>query len=562
MGNDKSSRRLFLKAGAALANGIAIASNPALYSATFAAAAPNGGLARAANVDLAEFGLSAANDAVQNDLAMRHALDHARAVASLGGVRLYCAAGSYNFSLSSAWQLPAGVLFDLGGKARTVWRRTDSQSCNWFEAKNIAGNIGFRGATFVGNSVASANGDGCLLFAELNDAAVQDMSDFLFDDIELQNLRGDGWLFFLCRSGSNRDISQIRVMDSCSFTSHQGNARGPNQRGIWSSCMVFQGNMDPYGSAGRIRNVNVGRVKADIPDIKSLVIVWGGVEDARIVGPSVKACGTGGVGDDSGAYCIMVGNETVGGPNPGRVSIVGPRIDACRSVGVYFVAWGGTNVGQYEFDGTGGHINNVTDLLNSSLPKGAIASTDGPNIVTIKNLVCDCVTSALDMRLYTGARLNVDGVKATNIATKQSGVFIIGQSGNAGPTGAIELKNLSIASPNPGVTGIRLPPCRTGYGDVLIDGDTNIDVSYIGISAYNEASHTPLVQFAHLKLSGHMTLRNAAAGQIVLQNNASLIDLDAVIDSYRPHTGRSEDTRFKYEGCTHLSLKSQVSIVD
>lgn len=515
---------------------------------------------RPSSVDLAGFGLSAANSGADNDRAIRKALAHAVKAASKGGVRFTCAAGHYKFALSTPWILPANVLFDLGGMPDTVWHRVDQSAVNWFETKNIAGNIGFRGARFIGNSRATVNGNGCFLFAELTAAASATMAGFTFDDLAFENFAGDGWLYFICRDGAKKDLSQIRIGDNCHFKSRPDNARGPNTREIWSSCMIFQGNYGTDGSSGRIRDVRVGQVKADIADVKSLAIVWGGTEDVVIDHPLVEACGTGAIGDDSGAYCIVVGNETVGAPNPDRIAIKGPRIRACRSVGVYYVAWGGTNIGKYVFDGRGGYINNVTDTKNGTLSKGAIASTDGPNEITIRNLTCDSVTSALDMRLWSGATLLADGVKASNIAAGKAGILIGGQSANKARTGDITLLNLDLSSKQKGTTGVRFLSNKHGYGDILIGGDINIDVTFIGISAYKESGRSPMDQFASLILTGDMHLRNAAAGQIVLQDNTSPITLDAEIESYRPTTHKLQDKRFKYDGSARLRRREIVRI--
>jgi hypothetical protein len=514
------------------------------------------GSAPAQEMTLAQFGVSPEASPQQNDRGVRAAL---RAAA---GGPLTFSAGRYRFALTSPWQLGPGVSIVGAGKGSTVLERTDRDPCNWFDTRDHRGANAFRGFTAIGNGRAVLNGNGGFLLASTTSAAAKPLRDISLSAVELRNFGGDGWIFFLVAPGSTHGIEHIAVDGDCSFVSAPGNARGPSDRAIWSSAIIIQGSLEPAGQGGIIRNATIGSVSADIPHIKSLCIIWGAVDGARIVRPQIERCATIGIGSDSGGYALVVGNETLGAANPERVQIIGPVINACQSVGLYLVSWGGDG-GSVAFDGTSGSIANVTDTHNGILPKGAIAATIGATTVTIRNLRAVNCSAALDLALGPGTILLVDGVEAEGIPANQNGVRIQRHYGGNEPDrpSQIELRNLHIQSSAAGVTGLRFITTRS-LGRVVLGGEIDIDVPFIGVSAYRESGSGEVAPFESFSWQGEATIRNAIAGAIVLRDNASPLMIDAQIRIQRGDAPGPRDHRFKADGARGLQVNGSIAIED
>jgi len=510
-------------------------------------------------VDAADFGAAPGADPRRNDQAVRAALSE---LGRTGGGTLNFAAGRYRFSLARPWEMPAGVGIAGAGKGETLLERADNSPCNWIDTRDHGGVHAFRGFTAIGNSRATINGDGAFLLASTTPAARAPLREISFGSVELRNFGGDGWLFFLIAPGSRQGIEGITIDGDCSFVSAPGNARGPTNRAIWSSAIIVQGSIDRKGQGGVIRNVEVGPASADIPHIKNFCVIWGAVDGARITRPRIERCGTSGIGADSGAYALMVGNETVGAANPERVEILGPVIGACRSVGLYLVSWGGDG-GSVTFDGAGGSISNVTDTANGTLPKGAIAATIGATSVTIRNLRATNCVAALDLALGPGTNLVVDGVEAEGMPANQSGIRIMRHYGGYEPNRAsrIALRNLRVHSSAPGVTGLRFFTTRS-LGAIELGGTIDIDVPFIGVSAYREDGRGDLASFDSFTWQGSATIRNAVAGAVVLRNNVSPLAIDADIRIQRGEAPGPRDHRFKADGARNLRIGGSISIED
>ena len=510
-------------------------------------------------LDAANFGVAPGADPRRNDQGVRTALAELRR--SGGGV-LSFAPGRYRFSLATPWELPPAVGIAGAGKAVTTFERADNDPCNWIDSRDHAGDHSFSGFTAIGNGRATVNGNGAFFLGSTTPAAERPLRDIRFSSVELRNFGGDGWIFFLVAARARHGIESVAIDGECSFISSPGNARGPTVRSIWSSAIIFQGSIDQKGQGGVIRDVSVGPVTADIAHIKSLCVIWGAVEGARITRPRIERCGTSGIGDDSGAYALVVGNETLGAANPDRIEIVGPVIRSCRSVGLYLVSWGGDG-GSVSFDGTGGLIANVTDTANGSLPKGAIAATVGATSITIRNLRTSNCVAALDLALGPGTNLLVDGVEAEGVPANQSGIRIARHIGGYEPdrVSRIALRNLRIRSSAPGVTGLKFASSRS-LGAVELGGTLEIDVPFIGISAYREDGRGDAAPFESFTWQGAATIRNALAGAVVLRNNISPLSIDADIRIQRGDSPGPRDHRFKADGARNLRVNGSILIED
>lgn len=513
--------------------------------------------ARGVGVPASQFGMQPGASGEANEQAMRRAIEAAR---SQGGLELLFDPGVYRFAVRYPWILPAGMRFVGAGKAQTLLQRVDANPCSWIVARNSVGRYGFRGFTALGNGHASNSGDGAFFDAQLDSHAQEAMQDFAFDAIELRNFGGDGWIRFVIEGAAAHDIRNIRIAESCSFRSSSGNSRGPRDLGIWSSAIVFRGSLDTQGAGGRIRDAFVGPVAADIPHIKSLCVIWGGVVGARVERPVIERCGTIGIAGNCGAYAIAIGNETRGAPNPDRIEIIAPVIKACLSVGVYSACWGGKG-GAISFDGAGGYIANVTDKENGSLPKGAIAATDGATTLTIRNLRAINCIAAIDAPLATGAVLLVDGVDAQKVPANGVGVRVAMQEGftNTGPARQITLRNIRVQSDAPGVAGIKFDT-RYPLGPVRIEGVLDIDVPYIGVSAYDEARERGAAPFSTFEWSGRATIRNARAGAIAFRNNLSPLVVSAEIVIERGDVPGNREPRIKAGGARNLKISGRMRI--
>jgi hypothetical protein len=520
---------------------------------------PKSGFAAARVVRVSDFGVTPAGNPVTNDLGMRKALATAE---RLGGAQLAFAAGTYNFSVTSPWQLGAETHFIGAGKSQTVLKRIDRKSVNWIQTLNSRGGNRFSGFTAIGNSQSFVHGDGAFLYCQLDKAAKAHHSRVQFDNVELQNFRGAGWIFLIMLGPCHFDFRDIVIDGNCSFVSRTGNARGANDIGVLASVLNFQGNIDADGSAGRIRNVRVGPAVSDIPHIKSFCVIWGGVKDVVIDHPVIERCGTIGIAPNSGAYAIMVGNETVGAPNPDQVNILGPTIKACQSVGVYFVNWGGIG-GTNRFDGRGGYIANVTDSENGTLPKGAVTATDGETRLEIRNVKAVNCVSAVDIPLANRASVLIDGVDATRIHANQFAIRVGMQGGlpSNRPASEIEIRNVRVRSTAPFVTGIKFTTERN-MGKVTLGGVIDIDVPYIGISAFAEIGEASVTPFDQFTWAGNATFANCSAGAIVLRNNISPMTILATIRIQRGEQAGMRDTRIKADNAAALSVMGSVMIDD
>jgi hypothetical protein len=93
-----------------------------------------------------------------------------------------------------------------------------------------------------------------------------------------------------------------------------------------------------------------------------------------------------------------------------------------------------------------------------------------------------------------------------------------------------------------------------------LSGRIDLDVPYIGISAYQEHGSTEVDPFSSFNWEGDAVIRNAVAGAIVFRNNVSPLNITANIVILRGEILGARDHRVKADGALNMNLEGSVQI--
>jgi hypothetical protein len=293
------------------------------------------------------------------------------------GGQIVLPAGTFNIASASLGTNGLSILANTaiigdvsGGTSIVV---TGTTQCNLFRFDNRS-NVTIRNIRMRGNNQASDSANGSAVYARQTTGATAVMQNITVEKCRLENFKGDYWLRFESLSATHA-FRQIRVSD-CVFMSESGNARGPTNVGIPSTCVQFYG---PESGSVHIEDVLVSGCVADIPHIKSFLIAWQGVRRLRASNNIVRGTGTdAAISNDVGAYAFLVYWLSTGGPRPDRIELIDNLVDGVRSCGLYAV-----QPLRLLVDGL--ECYNQTDVVDATLPKGAVAINGGTQ-VTVRNV--------------------------------------------------------------------------------------------------------------------------------------------------------------------------------
>lgn len=283
-----------------------------------------------------------------------------------GGSRPYAGTGTWN--LNSALlpiAIPGSNMTMIGdGVDQTIFQVTGASPNNIFTSLNKT-RIKFDGITWRGNSQSStAYLDGAFWYCQMDNTAAAVCDGFRVQNCRFENFKGSYWMWFL-NTSSTYAMRNIRITRN-DFTSFAGNSRDPTTRSEAATCVAFQGSTT--SANGLVADILVTDNVAECTYIKSFVNLWHGTLRSRVAKNTVLNAGVTGANDDCGAYAVLVYDNSGGGGGaaPDQADIINNNLIAPRSCGVY-----AANASRMRV--MGGFITGQTDLVDATLPKGAIA---------------------------------------------------------------------------------------------------------------------------------------------------------------------------------------------
>jgi len=347
-----STRRMLIPLLAALP--VAIGSK-ALYALV---ADPEGQADETGSVRLAAFG--GGPGAADNSGPMRAAL---AALSAQGGGVLEIGTGTHRFASNALRNvgiaLPAGVTVRGAGRAATRLQITGAGACNLFVALDRS-RIAIEDLAIIGNNVASSggsDGSGAAVRWILTAAATGDMTDFAVRRVHMENFRGPYWLDVQnVGDGTRRFAMRGIALQDISFTSRPGNAINPRDVRFNSAAICVN------GSGGPVRDVAVSDLTGDARHIKTGLILYQQVVDARLERLRIANAGREGATDDAGGYAIQVYDSLY---RMRGIMLSDPVVTDPRSVGIYVAGATGVTI-------VNAAVSGQSDQRGETLPKAAI----------------------------------------------------------------------------------------------------------------------------------------------------------------------------------------------
>lgn len=312
----------------------------------------------------------AKGDGLEDDTAAIQA-----ACTAAAGKRLYFPSGTYNTTGSIT--LPSNIAIEGNGDSSKIVV-TGTGTNNIFNGTNIT-NVSIRKIWFYGNNQSDASGNGLCLYINQTAGAAAAGKNFVVEDCRLDNFKGDYWLYFV-NSHTTHEMQEIFVRRN-RFTSYSGNARNGATPAVPSACVSVQGS-----TAGAVaRNIYIQDNVADCQYIKTFSILWQGCRGAVVSRNTVRNAGTdASISNDAGAYAFAIYDSS--SLNVPRDFLYdGNIVDGVRSCGIYAAA-------AVKVRFTNNKINNQTDTVTTTLPKGGIVLNSCTDFIISGNEVRDCAT--------------------------------------------------------------------------------------------------------------------------------------------------------------------------
>jgi hypothetical protein len=245
---------------------------------------------------------------------------------------------------------------------------------NLFYGQNIT-NTNFSNLGFYGNNQAVSSGDGQAIRCLLTTGATKNWENIEIINCKFDNFKGDYWIN-IYNTNLTYKIDGVTIK-ACKFQSYTGNSRNGSSTGVASACINISG---LYGQVNYIENINVSNNFADANYIKSFLLLFSGTKNIKIDGNILKSSGLSSeISNESAAYAIMAydsSNVNV----PRNITITNNQIIGVRSCGLYMA-------GATEILIDGNIISGQIDVVNTSLPKGAISLNGCNNIVVNGNIL-------------------------------------------------------------------------------------------------------------------------------------------------------------------------------
>lgn len=288
-----------------------------------------------------------------------------------GGGTLEVPRASYSLDSTELGQpifVPSNVTVELNKSIFTITGTAQINSV--FRSVNNS-NVTIRNGEFFGNSKATGYNDGALLNYVLDGTATADARNIRVEDLYLENFAANYWIS-VENTSSNEELDGVNI-ERIRFKSLPGNTYDADITRNASVVAVTAGGFI-NGTSGRIRNVTISDISGDASHIKSGVIVYHNVHNAKIEKLTILNAGySGAIPDDSGAYALQVYDST------GLAEIVSIRNVTLsgRSCCAYIAGGNGVTIEDFNLFGQ-------ADQVNGTLPKGALVFNGTVN-ATAKN---------------------------------------------------------------------------------------------------------------------------------------------------------------------------------
>ena len=326
-----------------------------------------------------------------------------------GGGTLEVPRGSYNLDsaeLNLPINVPGNVTIECNKSVFTITGTAQTNAV--FTATNVS-NVTIRNGECFGNSKATGYNNGAFFNYFLNNTATANTRNIRVEDFYLENFAANYWMW-VENTSVDRQVSGVNF-ERISFTSRAGNTYNSDITFNASVIAVTAGSPDLVGtSPGRVNNLTILGVFGDATHIKSGVIVYHNVHNAKIDNISVFNAGySGAIPDDSGSYALQVYDATGLAEN---VNLRNLNLSG-RSCCAYIA--GGNRVTVEDFVMFG-----QTDAVAGTLPKGGLVFNGTVNAVARNGIIRDSFLglTATGPSLNKRCNLLIDNVEADiNVAT-------------------------------------------------------------------------------------------------------------------------------------------------
>lgn len=348
-----------------------------------------------------------------------------------GGGTLNVPRGSYNLAsaeLSTPITLTDNITVKGNGSLLTITGTSFFASI--FRAVN-ASNVLISDLLALSNNKAVADATSGAFFNFVHDSSGAGVENIRVEHVRLQNFAAERWISIV--NSAAHPIRGVRIND-VSAISQTGNSLNPNSIVVGASAIFLFGNTQP------ILDVEINNLYCEAQDIKCGITIFHKVQGVIINKPTISSAGQNGAADDKGAYAINIYGD-VG--ELSNVTINSPIITSPRSCGIYLRGVDGVAI-------TNPRISGQTDLVSSTLPKGAIA-TNGASNVTVSGGKLS--SNAFDVSLVattSSTAFNVSLRGMTTTGATQYSVLLNPASGSGSPFG-FEMANCLLDSAANGV---------------------------------------------------------------------------------------------------------------
>jgi hypothetical protein len=297
-----------------------------------------------------------------------------------------------------------------------------------FRCANVQ-QISFAEFTLIGNSRANAYANGAAIAwtGNLNSP----LRHLKVENCTFENFGGDYWIYV---QNLGTAAMQDVTVSGCTFISRTGNARQPKGIGADSSCIGVIGSST--SRTGLVERIGISNNTACCDYIKSFFVAYRSTRYIEVCANRVLNCGQQEIGDNCGAYALML-YDSSGFQPPDTWVIDANLLVAPRACGIYLAACtrgtisGNTITGQY-------------DQRDESIPKGGVAMNAASRLSVIGNTILDCFRSiaivghAFDVALKSNT---LDSTMKDAIGVRISGgtltnVDVVGNSMNMSGSGA------------------------------------------------------------------------------------------------------------------------------
>ena len=300
------------------------------------------------------------------------------AVTASVGKRLYFPAGTYNTTGNIT--LTSNIFIYGDGEASKIVV-TGVGTNNIFNGSDVT-SVAFDRLWLYGNNQANASGNGLAIFIYQTTNASAIGRNFYITNCRFDNFKGDYWVYFT-NDSTTYEMQNFYVCNN-TFNSYPGNARNGATPAVPSSCVSIQGST----AGANAVNINVLNNIANCQYIKTFNILWQGCRRAVISGNIVNNAGTdASISNDAGAYAFMA-YDSSGGNAPRDLLYGGNTINGVKSCGFY-----GALALNIRF--VNNKINNQTDTVTTTLPKGGIVFNSCTNLIVVGNMIETCAADGI-----------------------------------------------------------------------------------------------------------------------------------------------------------------------